>query len=707
MNFYVKHSLPGRMRVRYNKHEVSSRQAALAQSLLSVQEGMMQVSVNYITGSLLMYYDTKLISEKQVKAFLYALTDKYLCDEDMLKSVAQPQKQESLLQVLAFMTIQHYVKQILPLPLRMAFRVFGLAPRVLKGVRQIASGHIFKADVLDATAITMAVLTGDPNTASNINFLLNIGETIEDFTKKKSFDDLANTMFNENDQVQKVEGDEERTIPLYMLKAGDVVAVRTGAIIPADGDVIRGEGLVNQATITGEPLAVEKREGQSVFAGTIVQEGEIFVHVRATGNQTKVQNILSMIDNSQHLKVSSQIRSERLADTLVKYNFALSLLTFLFTRNVSKVMSTLMVDYSCAMKLAAPIAVLSAMKESTEHGILVKGGKFLEDASRADTVVFDKTGTLTAASPKLSRIITFCDKSEDDVLRIAACLEEHFAHPVAKAIVEAAKEKNLMHPEEHAKVEYIVAHGIATSLFGKRLLIGSKHFIFEDEHVAAPEGLEALQKEAVKKGESLLYLAESDHLLCAFAVTDPVRPSAAGIIEKLHQSGIVNCTMITGDDEGAAKTAAGATKVDHYISHALPEDKVAYIKEQQKNGHKVIMIGDGINDAPALATADTGIAMGDSAAITGETADIVLSAEDGLDGLYKMRVMGQRLMRKIDNNNRGIIGINSALIAFGLLGWISPSLAAVLHNTSTIVFGVRAAQPLLSDMADENTKKKR
>ena len=697
MDFYVKHSLPGRIRIRYDKQNITSRQATLAQSLLSVQEGMSKVTVNFTTGSFLIYYNTDILSEKQIKAFFMALSDKYLKDKEMLNSVTVPPKQQSLIQTLAVMTVTHYLKQLLPLPVRTVLRAFNLTPRIFKGLQCISKGKVFKADVLDATAITTALLTGDAKTASNINFLLNIGETIEEYTKKKSYSDLALTMLSDKDTVQVVEGKIEKSVPLYMVKPGNIVAVRTGSLIPADGEVVDGEALVNQASITGEPLAVEKRKGQSVFAGTFVQEGELFIVVRATGSQTKVQNILSMIENSQQLKVSSQIRSEYMADKLVKYNFILSLLTFLFTRNITKVMATLMVDYSCAMKLAAPIAVLSAMKESAQHGILVKGGKYLEDVSLADTVVLDKTGTLTAAKPKLSRIIPFCNKSEEELLRIAACLEEHFAHPVATAIVQAAKEKKLQHPEEHAKVEYIVAHGIATYLNDKRVLIGSRHFIFEDENIAETDNLKEIQKEALEKGESLLYLAEEKNLLGIFAISDPVRDNAAEIIRKLHKSGIKNCTMITGDDEGAAKTAAKITKVDHYIAHALPEDKLNYINEQKKKGHKVIMIGDGINDAPALAAADTGIAMGDCAAITGETSDIILSAEDGLDGLYKMRIMGKRLMNKIDRNNRGIIAVNSSLIAFGLLGLINPSLAAILHNSSTIYFSVKATQPLLQE----------
>ena len=695
MNFTVKHSLPGRIRIRYDKSKITRQQAALAQSLLSVQEGMTDVSVNYTTGSFLVFYDVKKLSEKHIKAYFSALSDKYLNNQEMLESIGEPREQESLLFDLAVMTVMHYVKQLLPLPIRIIMRVYSLAPRILKGVELVATGSPFKSEVLDAAAISMALLNKDIKTAANINFLLNIGDIIEDFTKKKSYSDLVDRLLSQNDQVQKVEGKTERTVPLSAIKKGDTIAVRTGNVIPADGTVIRGEGLVNQASITGEPLAVEKRTGTSVFAGTTVQEGELFIEVRAVGSQTKVQNILTMIDNSQHLKVSSQVRSERLADSLVKYNFLLSLGVLLFTRNMSKVMATLMVDYSCAMKLASPIAVLSAMKEAAENGIIVKGGKFLEDASVADTVVFDKTGTLTAATPQLARIMTFDGRKEDEVLAVAACLEEHFAHPIATAVVKAATERGILHPEEHAKVEYIVAHGIATTLNGKKLVIGSSHFVFADEKVAEPEELEKIQKDAVKNGESLLYLAEEKKLIGIFAINDPVRKNAPQIIKKLHQSGIKNCVMITGDDEGAARNAAKITKIDHYISRALPEDKFNYIEKQKKLGHKVIMIGDGINDAPALAAADTGIAMGDCADITGETADIILSSEDGLEGLYKTRLLGTGLMRKIDVNNAGIVAVNTTFMLLGLFGFISPSLAAILHNASTVAFSVNAMRPVL------------
>lgn len=695
MQFFVKHALPGRLRIGYDKTEVSPRQAALAQSLLSVQEGISRVTVNTVTGSFLLYYDEALTNRQSIEALFKALGSKYLDDKEMLEATPEPVQQENLIAVLATMAVRHYLKRLLPLPLRTLIRALNIAPRMLKGAASLTQGQLFSTDVLDAVAIGLATATGDTVTASNINFLLNIGETIEDFTKKKSYQNLANALLGENELVKVVNGNEEKTIPLSMLRVGDTAVARTGDIIPADGNITCGEALVNQASITGEPLAVEKRAGQSVFAGTVVQEGEIFITVRATGSQTKVKNILSMIDSSQSLKVSSQIRSELLAQRLVKYNFALALGTLLVTRNPLKVAATLMVDYSCAMKLCAPVAVLSAMKEAADHGILVKGGKFLEEAAKADTVVFDKTGTLTAATPHVERILPLAGRSDEEVLKLAACLEEHFAHPIANAIVKAATDRGITHPEDHAKVEYIVAHGIATHLNGARLLIGSAHFIFDDEQVARPADLDAIQQEAISRGESLLYLAEEKALIGIFAINDPVRGDAAAILRTLRKTGIRTCTMITGDDEGAARTVAKAAGLDEYISRALPEDKVAYINRCRKQGRTVIMIGDGINDAPALAAANTGIAMGNCSDITGETADIVLPADDGLESLTKTRLLGQRLMRRIDENNRGIIAVNSALIAGGLLGIVPPSLAALLHNGSTVLFSIRAAQPYL------------
>ena len=698
MYYKIRHSIPGRIRLEYNSIAVTPRQAALAENLIVAQDGINYVSFNPVVGTFLVMYSTDRISEKEVLAFFQALDGRYLDDEAMLASVPVPEKTVSLGSTLAAMTISYLMRRLLPTSIRTIFRIRNLSPRILSGAKCLLSGKISDTHLLDAAAITVALASGNRKTAENISFLLSVGETIEEFTKRKSLDDLALTMFSGKENVHVyVDEEREEVRPLSAIHAGDTIIVRTGDAIHADGEVSRGEALVNQATITGEPLAVEKQAGSTVFAGTFVEEGEIYVLVRHVGSQTKVSRILSEIDTSSELKVSSQKRTELLADKLVKYNFILTALTMLFTRNTAKILSTLMVDYSCAMKLTAPIAVLSAMKEAAEHGLLVKGGKFLEEIAKADTVIFDKTGTLTNASPVLSRVICFSDESENDLLRLAACLEEHYVHPVAKAIVKAADERNLDHPERHAQVEYIVAHGIASYIGKRRVLIGSRHFIFFDEHTEIPEGLDRIQNEAIRKGESLLYMAEEGRLLAVFALSDPIRMDAASVVSKLRESGIRECVMITGDDEGAARAVAESAGLNHYISRALPEDKSRYVREYREAGHKVVMLGDGINDAPALASADTGIAMGESAAIAGETADVVLSGENGLEGVVTLRALGNGLLERIKEGNRNIVLVNTSLIILGLLGFVSPAMSALLHNASTVAFAFRASRPILKE----------
>ena len=664
MYYHVRHSIPGRIRLEYDNRNIDPIRATLAENLIAVQEGITGISFNSNVGTFLVYYDISKLSECEVLAFFRAI------------DVREPDVSISLAGTLVSMTVSYALRKLLPVSIRSIMRVWRAFPRVMAGAKCLLSGHISDTRVLDAAAISVAIASGNSRTADNIGFLLSVGETIEEYTKRKSLDDLAITMFSGK---------------------GDVIIARTGDVIQADGSVAKGEALVNQATITGEPLAVEKREGSTVFAGTIVEEGEIYVCVRQIGSQTKVSRILAEIGSSNELKVSSQKNAEILADRLVKYNFLFTALTFLFTRNTTKVLSTLMVDYSCAMKLAAPIAVLSAMKEAAEHGLLVKGGRFLEEAAKADTVVFDKTGTLTNASPMLARIINFSTRSDDEILRLAACLEEHYAHPIARAIVRAADERNLEHPEKHAKVEYIVAHGIASYVSDHRVLVGSRHFVINDEHSEAPDSLDDIQKEAVKRGESLLYLAEDGRLIALFALSDPVRTDAAQIILKLRESGVSQCVMITGDDEGAAKSVAESAGLDRYISRALPEDKSRYVKDCRDDGHKVIMLGDGINDAPALAAADVGVAMGESAAIAGETADIVLSGDGGLEGIVTAREMGRGLLRRIDQTNRNIVLVNTSLILLGLAGLLPPSASALLHNASTVVFALQSSKPLIKE----------
>ena len=698
MYYHVRHSIPGRIRLEYDKRRIDPIRASLAENLIAVQEGITAISFNSNVGTFLVYYDISKLSECEVLAFFSAIDGRYLDDPSMLASVREPDVSISLAGTLVSMTVSYALRKLLPVSIRSIMRVWRAFPRVMAGVKCLLSGHISDTRVLDAAAISVAIASGNSRTADNIGFLLSVGETIEEYTKRKSLDDLAITMFSGNESVHVLAGENtEEVRPLSAVRTGDVIIARTGDVIQADGSVAKGEALVNQATITGEPLAVEKREGSTVFAGTVVEEGEIYVCVRQIGSQTKVSRILAEISSSNELKVSSQKNAEILADRLVKYNFLFTALTFLFTRNTAKVLSTLMVDYSCAMKLSAPIAVLSAMKEAAEHGLLVKGGRFLEEAAKADTVVFDKTGTLTNASPMLSRIINFSARSDDEILRLAACLEEHYAHPIARAIVRAADERNLEHPEKHAKVEYIVAHGIASYVADHRVLVGSRHFVINDEHSEAPDSLDDIQKEAIKRGESLLYLAEDGRLIALFALSDPVRTDAAQVILKLRESGVSRCVMITGDDEGAAKSVAESAGLDRYISRALPEDKSRYVKDCRNDGHKVIMLGDGINDAPALAAADVGVAMGESAAIAGETADIVLSGDSGLEGIVTARELGRGLLRRIDQTNRSIVLVNTSLILLGLAGLLPPSVSALLHNASTVAFALQSSKPLIKE----------
>ena len=698
MYYHVRHSIPGRIRLEYDNRNIDPIRATLAENLIAVQEGITGISFNSNVGTFLVYYDISKLSECEVLAFFSAIDGRYLDDPSMLASVREPDVSISLAGTLVSMTVSYALRKLLPVSIRSIMRVWRAFPRVMAGAKCLLSGHISDTRVLDAAAISVAIASGNSRTADNIGFLLSVGETIEEYTKRKSLDDLAITMFSGNESVHVLAGeDTEEVRPLSAVRKGDVIIARTGDVIQADGSVAKGEALVNQATITGEPLAVEKREGSTVFAGTVVEEGEIYVCVRQIGSQTKVSRILAEISSSNELKVSSQKNAEILADRLVKYNFLFTALTFLFTRNTAKVLSTLMVDYSCAMKLSAPIAVLSAMKEAAEHGLLVKGGRFLEEAAKADTVVFDKTGTLTNASPLLARIINFSARSDDEILRLAACLEEHYAHPIARAIVRAADERNLEHPEKHAKVEYIVAHGIASYVANHRVLVGSRHFVINDEHSEAPDSLDDIQKEAIKRGESLLYLAEDGRLIALFALSDPVRTDAAQVILKLRESGVSRCVMITGDDEGAAKSVAESAGLDRYISRALPEDKSRYVKDCRNDGHKVIMLGDGINDAPALAAADVGVAMGESAAIAGETADIVLSGDSGLEGIVTARELGRGLLRRIDQTNRSIVLVNTSLILLGLAGLLPPSVSALLHNASTVAFALQSSKPLIKE----------
>lgn len=694
MEVKVIHKLPGRIRLQYRKNTLTSKQVILVKVLLSTQEGITSININPVTCSILVYYNG--ISEKQVLALFYSLNDEYLNDEDMLASINEQTSEKSIATSIIFMVAKHFGKMILPLYVRKFITIINTLPRIKQGLNILLFQKKLISETLDAAAISLSIANGDYKTAGSINLLLNMGETLEDYAKRKSYDNLAESLLNLQGQVRIIKDNEEYSIPAHSVKKGDNIIVRSAQNINADGVIISGEAMVNQASITGEPLPVKKEVDDIVYAGTFIEEGEIIIRVTAAGNDTKVSKIVNLINDANNQKSKAQEKAEKLADKLVPYNFLLAGTTFLATRDIAKTSSTLMVDYSCAMKLAAPIASLSAMKEAANKGIVIKGSKYLEETATADTIVFDKTGTLTYASPKVVEIIGFNNYSEYEVLKTAACLEEHFPHPLSRAVVQKAQDEGIDHKEEHAKVEYIVAHGIVSTLHNEKVAIGSYHFIFDDEKTKISKEEVKIIEKAAAKCSSILYLAIGDKLMGIILIDDPVIENAAQIVDNLRKSGIEQVVMITGDGEKAASKAAAVIMADDYISQALPEDKTNYVKKLRKKGHKVLMTGDGINDSPALAAANAGIAMKGSSDIAGETADIILN-DKGIESLLDTRILGQNLLKRISFNNKVIIAGNSILILLGLLGKIRPATAALIHNTLTVGISINSMKPLSKD----------
>ena len=694
MEVKVIHKLPGRIRLQYRKNTLTSKQIILVKVLLSTQEGITSININPVTCSILVYYNG--ISEKQVLALFYSLNDEYLNDEDMLASINEQTSEKSIATSIIFMALKHFGKMILPLYVRKFITIINTLPRIKQGLNILLFQKKLISETLDAAAISLSIANGDYKTAGSINLLLNMGETLEDYAKRKSYDNLAESLLNLQGQVRIIKDNEEYSIPAHSVKKGDNIIVRSAQNINADGVIISGEAMVNQASITGEPLPVKKEVDDIVYAGTFIEEGEIIIRVTAAGNDTKVSKIVNLINDANNQKSKAQEKAEKLADKLVPYNFLLAGTTFLATRDIAKTSSTLMVDYSCAMKLAAPIASLSAMKEAANKGIVIKGSKYLEETATADTIIFDKTGTLTYASPKVVEIIGFNNYSEYEVLKTAACLEEHFPHPLSRAVVQKAQDEGIDHKEEHAKVEYIVAHGIVSTLHNEKVAIGSYHFIFDDEKTKISKEEVKIIEKAAAKCSSILYLAIGDKLMGIILIDDPVIENAAQIVDDLRKSGIEQVVMITGDGEKAASKAAAVIKADDYISQALPEDKTNYVKKLRKKGHKVLMTGDGINDSPALAAANAGIAMKGSSDIAGETADIILN-DKGIESLLDTRILGQNLLKRISFNNKVIIAGNSILILLGLLGKIRPATAALIHNTLTVGISINSMKPLSKD----------
>ena len=583
-------------------------------------------------------------------------------------------------------------KWFLPYPMTALYTAAMSVKYIYQGLKILCKGKI-EVPVLDATAIGVSILRNDFDTASSIMFFLSIGELLEEWTHKKSVDDLARMLSLNVEKVWIKKNDQEILVAASTVKKGDLIVVHMGNVIPFDGTVIEGEAMINQAALTGESVPVRRSSEDSVYAGTVLEEGEITLRVEKTGGSSRFEKIVTMIEASEKLKSSLEGKAEHLADQLVPYTFAGTGLVYLLTRNVTKALSVLMVDFSCAMKLAMPISVLSAIREASKYHLTVKGGKYLEAVAEADTIVFDKTGTLTKAHPTVVDVISFNGDDPDELLRVAACMEEHFPHSMAKAVVYAAKKRNLEHEEMHSKVEYMVAHGISTEIEGKRAVIGSYHFVFEDEKCRIPEGKEELF-ESLSGEYSHLYLAMEQELAAVIRIEDPLRDEAVEVIRLLKEEGIANIVMMTGDSERTAASIAKRVGVDDYDSEVLPEEKARFVEKERAKGKKVIMIGDGINDSPALSAADVGIAISDGAELAREIADITISA-DNLYELVLLKRLSDRLMQRIGRNYRLIVGINAALIALGVAGILQPTASALFHNTSTLFIGLDSMKNLM------------
>lgn len=675
---------------------MSYRDADLLQYYIASLPEVKDASVDERTGNAVVNFrkassDNK---ERLMKALLaYDPEDEAvtsLVPEETGRKLNREYQEKFIMQVLK----HNLYKLFLPMPISIARTVVKSVPFLIKAAKALAGGHL-KVETLDGIAIAASLARRDFATASSIMFLLESGEILEEWTRKKSIGDLARSMSLQVDKVWLSTDEGEIQVSVNAVRKGDHIVLRNSDIIPLDGKVISGEMTVNQSTMTGESEPVVKKADGYVYAGTVVEEGECIVEVTRESGSGKYDKIVQMIEESEKLKSNTEAKAYRLADSLVPYSLAGFGLTYLFTRNVTKALSFLMVDYSCAMKLSMPLSVLSAIREAREYGISIKGGKFMEAVAEADTIVFDKTGTLTYAAPKLMEVITFGGEDPDEMLRVAACLEEHYPHSVANAIVDGAKEKGLSHEELHSKVEYIVAHGVSSYIGAKKVVIGSYHFVIEDEGCQIPAD-EKDRLDAIKPEYSRIYLAIDGMLTAVLCIFDPVRDEAALVMKELHKLGIRNICMMTGDNLKTARAVAAKIGIDEFYAEVLPEDKASYVRRQRELGHKVIMIGDGVNDSPALSEADVGVAIEAGAAIAREIADITIST-DNLMRLVTMRKISAALMDRIHSNYRFVIGFNSTLIALGLSGIMSPSSSALLHNGSTILTGVKSMTNLLDN----------
>ena len=692
MKFTIKHESRGRMRVHMEQYRMTYEQADTLLYVIHNHRNVTFVKVYDRTADAVIEYvgDREQIIEL-LRHFHYESAN---VPQTVIKTSGR-ELNNSYQEKLIGSVVWHYSKKLLlPLPIRIALTVGRSIKYIGIGLKCLLQRKI-EVPVLDATAITVSLITKDFSTPSSIMFLLGIGELLEEWTHKKSVDDLARSMsLNVSKVWLKTPENQEILVESSKIEKGDKVVVHMGNVIPFDGEVLDGDAMVNQASLTGESVPVQRTVGNTVFAGTVVEEGEITIRVKEVEGNNRFDQIVTMIEESEKLKSELEGKAEHYADKLVPWTLGATGLTYLLTRNVTKAMSILMVDFCCALKLAMPISVLSAIREASLYNVTVKGGKFLEAVAEADTIVFDKTGTLTKAHPTVVDVVNFNDEySSDDMLRVAACLEEHFPHSMAKAVVDAASKKGLSHEEMHTKVEYIVAHGIATSINGKRTVIGSYHFVFEDEKCVVPAGKEPLF-ESLPLYYSHLYLAIEGKLSAVICIEDPLRDEAAAVVTSLKKAGISKVVMMTGDSERTASVIAKKVGVDEYYAEVLPEDKAAFVEREKAKGRKVIMIGDGINDSPALSAANVGIAISDGAEIAREIADITVGSDD-LYQIVTLKYISNALMKRIKSNYRKIVGFNSGLIALGVAGVLPPTTTALLHNGSTILISVNSMKNLL------------
>lgn len=698
MKFIIKHEIKGRIRISLARKFHTVREADVLEQYLLGLDGVTAAKVYERTADAVIYYkEDREAVLVQVAAFDGQITEK---QEMAVKSSGRALNQEYKEKLIQKVLTRFATKTFLPAPVRAVYTSVQAIRYIVKGIHCLVFKRKLHVEVLDATAISVSLLRRDFNTAGSVMFLLGVGELLEEWTHKKSVGDLARSMSLNVEKVWKKVDGTEVFVPLSDVTAGDELTVHMGTVIPLDGVVVSGEAMVNQASVTGESQPVRKEPGSYVYAGTALEEGEITFKVEKSAGSTRYERIVQMIEDSEKLKSSVEGKASNLADALVPWSLGGTALTYLLTRNATKALSILMVDFSCALKLAMPLAVLSAMREASQHHITVKGGKFLEAVAEAETIVFDKTGTLTKAKPVVSDVVSFNGMEKEELLRIAACLEEHFPHSMAKAVVTAAKQKKLEHEEMHSKVEYIVAHGISSFMEEKRVVIGSYHFVFEDEQCVIPEGKEVIFNNLPEEC-SCLYMAIDQQLAAVICIEDPVREEAADVIRDLRDNGIQKIVMMTGDSERTAAAIAHKVGVDEYYSEVLPEDKANFVEQEKALGHKVIMIGDGINDSPALSAADAGVAISDGAAIAREIADITIAA-DNLHEIVTLKKISNRLMQRIHRNYRFIVGFNAGLIALGVGGIIQPTTSSLLHNTSTLYIGLKSMENLLDEQEKIN-----